>query len=184
MTDSSFKQILDIAVYAPSGDNAQPWQFKIDENSIYLFNLPDRDTTLFNFRQRGSYIGHGAVIENIVIAAAAFGYMGNVKPFPGLSGCTAQIMLEASGVKSDPLYTAIAARATNRKPYDKRPLDPNHRDAICDSVTRYTDVGLKIKEGREELESLARSVSLTERLVMENRSLHDSLYGMVRWSLK
>lgn len=181
---SSFKKILDVAVYAPSGDNAQPWQFKFDDNGISLFNLPERDATLFNFRQRGSYIGHGAVVENIIIAAAMFGYIGKVQPFPGIPNCTARITLETGASRSELLYTAITDRVTNRKPYDKKPFNPNHRNAIHDSVKGYPDVKLKIAENRDELEFLARSVSLSERLIMENRLLHDSLYSMVRWSLK
>ena len=73
----SFKKILDIAVHAPSGDNSQPWRFKFDQNSILLFNLEDRDPTLYNFRQRGSYFAHGAIIENIIIVAGTLGYRGD-----------------------------------------------------------------------------------------------------------
>jgi hypothetical protein len=60
------KEILELAVNAPSGHNSQPWRFVIQDNTIQIFNIPDKDKTLFNWKQKGSLTAHGTLIENIV----------------------------------------------------------------------------------------------------------------------
>lgn len=46
------KEILESAIYAPSGENNQPWKFRLKDNGIDVFNVPERDTSLYNFRQQ------------------------------------------------------------------------------------------------------------------------------------
>lgn len=177
-----FKKILDKAVHAPSGDNSQPWRFSFDNDSILIFNIENRDPTLYNFRQRGSYVSHGAVIENIAIIAGALGYRVRIEAFPEGETCTAKIMLEPSSTTSDVLCDAILERSTNRKPYRREALDPDHKRVIFDSAKAYQDISLKLVEDKDQLKALAQAISLNEQLVMENRPLHDFLFSIIRWS--
>ena len=59
------ERIIRAAVCAPSGDNVQPWRFVVSGNSINIFDIPERDTSLYNCSQNTSHIAHGAAIENI-----------------------------------------------------------------------------------------------------------------------
>ena len=97
-----------------------------------IFNLPERDRSLFNFRQRASMIAHGALVENICIAAAATGYRAEVRPFPseGDPNHVAVISLEKAPVKEDPLYPYIARRQTNRKSYRAAPLTKEQKEIV------------------------------------------------------
>ena len=61
------EEILNLAVWAPSGDNCQPWRFEATDNKINIFNVPHKDQALYNFRQSGSLVAHGALVENILI---------------------------------------------------------------------------------------------------------------------
>ena len=81
MEDVTIK-ILEEAIYAPSGENCQPWKFAVDGSNVHIFNVPEADASLYNFEQRGSYVAHGALIENIVIVALKYGYKASVKLFP------------------------------------------------------------------------------------------------------
>jgi len=76
------KKILEAAVHAPSGENCQPWRFEIRDGEIRIFNLPERDQSLYNYGQMASYVAHGALIENILIASSAFGYRARTNLFP------------------------------------------------------------------------------------------------------
>jgi len=76
------RSILETAVWAPSGDNSQPWRFRITQNRISIFNRPDRDIPFFNYGQRGSFVAHGGLIENIRIASSALGYATTITLFP------------------------------------------------------------------------------------------------------
>jgi len=177
-------EILRRAVHAPSGDNSQPWRFRLDEGAIVLFNLPNADATLYNFRQRGSYFAHGAIIENLSILAAEQGYRCDVELFPNIPDATARISFTAAAPVAVPLAHAIEQRATNRKPYKQVPLEASHRAALLDAAKDMRDVELRFAEGKDALALLSRAVSVNERLLMENRTLHDFLFGMIRWSRK
>src|SRR3989344_3946164 len=76
------KEILSLAVNAPSGHNSQPWKFVVKEDSLQIFNVPDKDKTIFNWNQKGSLTAHGALIENIVILASEKGFEASVTLFP------------------------------------------------------------------------------------------------------
>ena len=77
--EETIRKILEESVYAPSGENCQPWKFAVDGSSIHIFNVPEADTSLYNFEQKGSYVAHGALIETIVIVALKYDYKPNVK---------------------------------------------------------------------------------------------------------
>jgi nitroreductase len=57
-------KIVEAGTWAPSGDNCQPWRFTWNGQKLLLFNVSERDTSLYNSSQRASFIAHGAVLEN------------------------------------------------------------------------------------------------------------------------
>ncbi len=177
------QRILETAVYAPSGDNAQPWRFVYENDAIFIYNIPDRDATLYNFRQRGSYVGHGALVENIVIAASEEGFDTSVFYFPGPALCTARIDLRQGTKNEHPLYKSIRVRSCNRKPYDRSPLGPRDLNTLQEAVG-HANVSLTLVEDRDVIRALAGAVSTNERVLMENRGLHDFLFSMIRWSIR
>lgn len=170
------------AVNAPSGDNSQPWRFRLKGDVITLLNLPNADVTLYNFRQRGSYFAHGAVIENLSILASEQGYHLSVSLFPNIPDATAQISFAPGTPVAGPLIRAIEQRATNRKPYRQVPLETGHRRALLDAIKDRESVELRFVEEKDAIASLARTVGVNERLLMENRTLHDFLFSIIRWS--
>lgn len=182
LSNESLKEILALAVHAPSGDNSQPWEFKISQGTISIFNLPERDSTLYNFHQQGSYLAHGAVVENIVIASSHFGYSSHVQPFPGENNCTAHVTFIPTRLIEDVLYSAIEKRSTNRKLYKIVQLQSEDRIAIEESILNIPGTSLLILEDRKKIGQLARAISSNERLLMENRHLHDFLFSMIRWT--
>jgi len=42
------KKIIEAGIMAPSGENCQPWRFEVRGNKISIFNIPERDTSLYN----------------------------------------------------------------------------------------------------------------------------------------
>ena len=176
------RKILSVAVQAPSGDNAQPWRFALSDDTLRIFNVPGGDATLYNFRQRGSYFAHGALAENICIAALAQGFEVSIEPFPGQPNCTATMAFRPTSPAHNHLHDAIGKRVTNRKPYDKKPLDPGHVEALKTAASGDFGARLELVHERAAIESLARAISANERILMENRQLHDFLFNMIRWS--
>src|SRR3989344_5257251 len=77
-----FEKIITDGVFAPSGENCQPWKFSIKGNKINIFNIPERDQSLYNYQQKGSCVAHGALIENMIVSSSQYGYMLNLDFFP------------------------------------------------------------------------------------------------------
>ncbi len=119
------KRPLRAAILAANPHNTQPWLFSVGENSIHV--LADRARnlgTLDPFR-REMHLGLGAAIENLALAARAFGMAANVKPVDGAlvplpddrPALAAQIAFAPTAAFRDALFDAIPMRKTNRGPY-------------------------------------------------------------------
>lgn len=181
-------KILNYAIWAPSGDNTQPWRFEASENKIKVFNVPEGDTSLYNFRQAASLVANGCLIENIKVAALEFGYETDVTILPaaGTENLVAEILLNKSYQKyHHPLFPYIKARVSNRKPYKLVPLSSEHKDVISHSLTNgkdIYDIRLSIIDGRKGIEELASLASVNEKIVLENRVLHKFLFDHLTWT--
>ena len=118
----TIQKILEYGCMAPSGDNSQPWRFKIDKRTVHIFNEPSSDESLYNFRQQASYVAHGALAENILIAAPPLGYSAQLAFFPEATNANyvARVTFEPAVSRGDPLFDAIPKRTTNRKLYDQK----------------------------------------------------------------
>jgi hypothetical protein len=180
------EKILCLAVNAPSGNNAQPWRFGAHGNEIRIFNASDRDKTPYNFGQRGSYVAHGALIENIVIIAAEFGYRTFIAPFPDQDDPKhiATVILEAGSPPKDPLFTQILKRVTNRRVYKIEPLLPECRAEIFRTASAAAEAELRLFEDRAVIDRLARALGLHEKLIFENQSIHKTVFSKILWSKK
>lgn len=179
------EEILKIAVNAPSGDNAQPWEFEVQNGKVSLFNVRGKDATLYNFRERGSYVAHGAVIENIFLLASKYSCAVDIKLFPDPKNhdLVASISFIESKIEENRLHDFILKRITNRKPYAKKPLKTNDREDIVKISREFGDLlELKLVEDRATLKLLGKLISLNERLILENKYIHDFLFSIIRWS--
>ena len=116
--------LLQAAIQAPSGDNAQPWRFRLTGNDIHVFLNPETDVSFFNVRQIASIIACGAALENIRIAAASMGLVSSVQILPegAQENLMATARIQPGEQAPDPLARHIWTRCTNRRPYKKRPL--------------------------------------------------------------
>ncbi|MDP3710445.1 MAG: hypothetical protein Q8R29_01840 [bacterium] len=178
----TIEDILNLAVWAPSGDNCQPWRFEVYDNKIDIFNVPDKDKALYNFRQSGSMVAHGALIENIFIITSQLGY--EVRPsFPPAkekNNLVASLTLTESKPKEEPLYNFIKVRTTNRKPYKKHYLSPEIKENLLNSV--IGEGGVVLIEDEKQKHLLGRSLSANEQILFENAALHKSFFSNVVWN--
>lgn len=178
----NIRSLLDYAVLAPSGDNCQPWRFRVTESSIELYNVPDADTSLFNFGQRASIVAHGAVIENICIAARKQGLRPGVSVFPDRQkeNHVASVSFSAAEPQTEVLFSAIPERTTNRRLYERRPLS----DEQASSLSKHSEGGgfVRLVVNPAERAALARAVALNDAIAFENEHIHKFLFDHIRWS--
>ena len=183
------RTIREAAIQAPSGENAQPWSFRVSGTTIELYNLPDRDRSVYNWDQRGSYVAHGALLENLTVAAQAQGYNAQVNLFPEgtQSNLVARIELTQVGTVTEitePLYSFIAKRKTNRKPYKTTQITQAQRSEIL-SAQRTTDQAeMRLIENSEQIKTLARVGSSNEEVMLSNEGLHNFFFSHITWTKK
>lgn len=177
-------KILEESVYAPSGENCQPWKFAVDGNNIHIFNIPEADASLYNFEQKGSYVAHGALIENISIIALKYGYKISVKLFPikEEQNLVATLILDPTNPRELPLYQYVEKRCTNRKEHAHQKLSDDQKKQLIESA-RETGLGeLKIVDDEESLNILGKALAVNEQIIFENKKLHNFFYEHIIWN--
>jgi nitroreductase len=187
MLSASLEEILQLAVHAPSGDNSQPWRFEVADSVVDIYNLPEKDNPVLNYRQRGSYIAHGALVENLVLAAGKFGYAAEVLPFPTPTNAThtARISLKQAEVQCSPLVDCILRRHTNRRPYRSDPLSAEHLNALMDCVRDFLSSGelsFVLTQKADQKQILGECASSIEEVILQSKRLHGLLFKDVVWS--
>jgi len=177
-------ELLETAVYAPSGDNSQPWSFEVKNDTLYIFSLADKDNPKFNFRGRGTLIAHGALIENILIYAPTLGLKPVVELFPQIQepNCTAKISFEQIQPWENLLGKFIKERCTNRKKYSSELLTQTSKQDIIRSAAEVGLGRVELVEEENQKKLLGQAVSINEVVMLEDKELHDLFFGDVRWT--
>ena len=132
------EQILDLARWAPSGDNTQPWRFEIvDGLKVVVHGFDTRDHVVYDLDGRPSQISLGALLETMSIAASAHGLSMQVHRRVGLPDTTPTFdvqFVEDASRRLDPLITSILGRSVQRRPMSTRSLTPLEKKALEASV--------------------------------------------------
>jgi hypothetical protein len=73
------EQVLDLARWAPSGDNTQPWRFEITgERSCIVHAFDTRRHCVYDLTGAPSQIAVGAMLETARIAATGQGLRADI----------------------------------------------------------------------------------------------------------
>lgn len=180
-----FKKIIDAGALAPSGENCQPWKFVVNQESIKLYNLPERDQSLYNIDQFASCIAHGAVLENMSIAAAANGYKLNINLFPNQKedpNLVAEISATPDTVSTSTLYDQISRRTTNRKPYMGTLLTTSQENTLIKVSENSGGVSFLFNADKNKMKDIGIAASSGERIVLENKELHNFFFQHINWT--
>jgi nitroreductase len=131
------RALVGAAVLAPSEWNTQPWRFEVEHASVRMVTDPTRLLPWTDRDSRGLMISLGAALENLLIAARAYGLRPTVEYFPraGANGVVAGVMWASGDVRRDrALFAAIPRRRTNRREYDGRGIFPEQRAQLVAQV--------------------------------------------------
>jgi len=128
-------KILDLARWAPSGDNTQPWRFQIvADDHIAIHGNDTREWCLYDFDGHASHIAHGALLETLRIAASGEGLATRWSLRPG-SPERAPVfdvrLAPQPGLAVDPLLPFIETRVVQRRPMRTTPLTDAQRRALA-----------------------------------------------------
>ncbi len=187
--DPVLRTMLEAGLQAPSGENAQPWRFRVSDGVILLFNHEESDQSLYNFNGYGSLVCEGACIENMVIAGEALGKVVSVKLFPDNANknLIAELKVqEGMSVTENAKVLAkhIATRTTNRKQYSKTPLETDAGRALEIAAGSFAERNVHFKRitSRKDIMSLAPFASTNEKIMLGNQELHHFFFSHLTWS--
>jgi hypothetical protein len=172
---TTIENILNYAVMAPSGGNSQPWRFEIYNNELRVFALPEKDHAILNFRHRGTWVAHGALLENIVIISNHLGQKAlvSLSPVSPENNLVATIQFSQVNLVDDPLFYAIPRRATNRKKYSNQALTDQQRNFLLDGISNNKAILLEDLESRNQI---GEALSRNEIITFENKDLHRLMF--------
>lgn len=131
-------QILDLARWAPSGDNTQPWRFEIvDEQHLVVHGFDTRDHCVYDLDGRPSQISLGALLETMSIAASGHGL--EIRAFrrtslPDTAPTFDVQFVTTPSLAPDPLIPSITRRCVQRRAMSLRPLTLSDKQALEASV--------------------------------------------------
>ena len=132
-------QILDLARWAPSGDNTQPWRFEVQDASHLVIHGSDTRThCVYDLDGHPSQLSLGALIETIAIAASDHELRVSVKRRDGLPETlpTFDLLFTPDpGLQPSPLIGAIPLRSVQRRPFSARALTGTEKQALASSLS-------------------------------------------------
>ncbi len=131
-------QILELARWAPSGDNTQPWRFElVDDTRLVIHGFDTRHDCVYDLDGSASQIALGALVETIAIAASMHGL--RIEVSRRSEAAIDRPQFDVSFVADptviiDPLCACIERRSVQRRPLGTRPLTAIERATLDASV--------------------------------------------------
>ncbi len=183
MDQASLATILKLGTKAPSGSNSQPWKFEWKDNTLSILSLPEKDHKFFNYNNRGTWVAHGALLENILIASSHLGFSASYVLFPDSAKPNLTFTIRFTPAKQgpEPLFDYINQRATNRKPYQPG-LTLAEKNALIESAALIEGVRVVIIDDEERLAVVGQASSINERVMLENEKLHELFFKEIVWT--
>lgn len=179
-------QMFYYASLAGSSHNSQPWKVEVyGKDSILVFADMTRKLPVVDPTSRELYISIGAFVENLHIAASAYGYKTDIKInhiSSGFSAPVANIYLSKSEEKrEDADLKEIKLRTTLRIPFDTIPIKQDDWMTLVSDDTlniHYLSAGSEKGEyiKQKELESYSHQA--------KSKNAQDELASWIRFSNK
>jgi len=151
------EKVLDLARWAPSGDNTQCWKFKLlDENSFTIVANDTRDSVVYDLDGHSSHLAHGALLETISIAASQFGFAIDITSnHSDEMGLLIDVTLtQDKSIKTDSLAPYIKTRTVQRRAMGTHPLNSSEKSQLEQALP----VGYSVQwfESKEDKKAIAK----------------------------
>lgn len=129
------------AVLAPSSHNTQPWRFRVEGDTFYLFADRARALSVVDAEGRELTMSCASALLHLRIALRNFGCAGDVEVFPEADkpDLVATVRLGEKADTTDEereLFRAITVRRTNRRAFDGRPIP----DTVLDELRKAAEL--------------------------------------------
>jgi len=187
IAEEKLAQIIQAAVLAPSGGNAQPWKFLYQDNRLFIFHDIHYSYSLLDYNNLGSYIGFGAMLENIQIVSNDLGLTvtEHLLPIQDDHRLIAVLSFDEQPKKNEMVYLSpvIGTRLTNRNVTERKLISSDDTAALQSIVSTIPNAKLHIFDEEAELRQFAEILTNTERLrFLHPRGHYDTFVKELRFS--
>lgn len=180
-------EIVKAGILAPSGGNSQPWKFLYTSTGLFIFHDEHFSYSLLDFNNLGSYVGIGAVIENISIKALALGFEITCDYFPVNDNkkIVAHIAFKQSETSAiaKRLERGITMRVTNRDLAKRQVISRDFYDLLQSSIASYQGAELHVIDNETLMKELGEILAKAEMLrTIHPRGHYDTFTNELRWT--
>ena len=158
------KRPLRAAILASNPHDTQPWLFQIGDNAITLFADRARNLGAFDPFRREMHLGLGAAVENLVLAARAFGFAANVTPTAGT------LSLSPDDTPASAAHIALAPTQPRMTHFSKR-------------FHAATRTAAPIAQTRPSLQNFCAASPISQRTTLCALSLSRTRMPVASWAL-
>ncbi len=127
--------ILELARWAPSGDNTQPWRFEVvDDRNVIVHGFDTRSHCVYDLDGHPSQMAMGAMLETAALAASAQGLRMEATrqaDSPETAPRFALRFVPDASVVASPMVASITVRSVQRRPMSMRRLDADQKAALA-----------------------------------------------------
>ena len=175
LTPAQIQRIFEAGQWSASCFNAQPWRFEVDGGELRLVLDETRLSPLDDPDQRFAQMSLGASLENLLVAARAWGQQPEVRYLPWGSSPRPGASLVAATVSWTPgerahdraLFAAIPERRSNPYGFDGRAIPAESRNQLLAQVGE--EVRVHWLEDRTDLRAVGELVHDAIELVQGDR---------------
>jgi nitroreductase len=159
---ATVRTALSLATRAPSVHNVQPWQWRVDGDSLHLYANPALHLVHTDPDGRDMMVSCGATLNHCVVALAALGWQGKVHRFPNsaepLHLASVETQHYAPSEVDVSLAAAIPRRRTDRRYFSEWPVSHGDISLMGVRAARMGVVMRRIEPSTDLRAALAQAV--------------------------
>jgi molybdopterin/thiamine biosynthesis adenylyltransferase/nitroreductase len=134
---TDIEEILNLARWAPSGDNSQPWRFRVLDPETVRVMIRHESGNVYEYRNgEPTWLTAGILVETARIAAT--GWQRTMQWHADNPGRPDVLLLrfsQSASVQVDPLFSFITLRSVDRRRYRFRRLEELEKIALRGSMS-------------------------------------------------
>lgn len=174
------RDLVRYATLAPNGHNTQPWRFELAPGRIVIRPDFTRRTPVVDPDDHHIFVSLGCAAENLALAAAARGLLGE-PVFDAAGGGSIAFAYRDGPAAPSALFDAIAQRQSTRADYDGRAVGAAELKALAAAAT-VPGVETILVTGRREIDRIRDLVLAGNSAQMADPAFVQELKTWLRFS--
>jgi hypothetical protein len=182
------EKVLDMARWAPSGDNTQVWRFElIDATSAWVHGHDTRDHVVYDFEGRPSQIALGALLETIRIAASMQQLRVEIVqelPTPDTNNSSVSrfriVLIKGESLQTDMLADYITSRSVQRRALTTTPLTELEKSTLEAAAGEHYQI--KWQEGAPLLRRVAGLLFRSAQIRLTMPEAYEVHRSIIQWN--